>query len=83
MRVIKTTYYCDYCEKDLKQKSHICIHIKDYAGVVSPPKWKNVRKLEDRPYQFCSVGICLTAFLLNNCTKKEERKKNRKKRDKI
>lgn len=74
MRLIKTVYYCDFCGKELKEKSHICIEIGHYAGIVKPPEWKHIRKLESRPYQFCDIDHCLTGFLLYNSTKKEIKK---------
>jgi hypothetical protein len=75
MRIIETRYYCDYCGKSLKNKPHISIWMGPYAGPVKPPEWKNKKKIETRPYQFCDIDNCMTPFLIHNCTKKELVKK--------
>jgi len=77
MRKIETKYYCDYCEKPLGDRSHISIHIKNYAGIVSSPEWKHRKHLENRPYQFCNVDDCFAKFLSYNFTKKELREQKK------
>ena len=78
MQKIETHYYCDYCGKDLGNKTHVSIHMGPYAGIVKPPEWKNKKRLEIRPYQFCDIDNCLTKFLINNCTEEESVVKKRK-----
>ena len=80
MPMIETHYYCDDCEKDLKEKSHISIWMGPYAGPVKPPEWKNKKRLDKRPYHFCDIENCLTPFLINNCTKKELKAEKPKKK---
>lgn len=79
MRDIEVNYYCDYCKKKLGNKQHVSIHIKNYAGIVCPPVWKHLHKLEDRPYQFCDIDNCLAKFLIINKIKKEHKKEKKKK----
>ena len=79
MKIVKTCYICDYCEKELGEKAHISIWMGPYAGLVKPPEWKNKKRLEARPYHFCDIDNCLTSFLINNCTKKELVVQNKKK----
>jgi hypothetical protein len=78
MKTIKTIYSCDFCEKDLKENDHISIWMGPYAGIVKSPEWRNIKKIETRPYQFCDIDHCLTGFLFHNCTKKEIQKNNKK-----
>jgi hypothetical protein len=69
MRKIEINYFCDFCEKKIGDKPHICIVIDRYASVVKPPEWKHLKKLKSRPYQFCDIDHCLTRFLLTNSKK--------------
>jgi len=56
-------YFCDSCDKELTEISHICIENAQRFGLVSPPFWQfpKTRNFE-RTYQFCD-GSCLESFL--------------------